>query len=1526
MIKKIGIITFLCTSLLFCGFENDETGWTYTQSVLQGFYLLQSTQLDGFEVEAGDVIGAFNEGVCVGWVYADPEGYTTIPLMGDDGQNPDLSGYMLNGSVAELYIYDATYESILPLNISETTVDLDGDYQPDLYGELPGWQNFALFIINGISYANNVLGCIDSAACNYSLEANVDDGSCEYTVDCAGECGGISETDCAGLCNGTSELDDCGVCDGGNLDQDCSGECFGQSSVDGCGVCDDDPLNDNISCTGCTDECADNYDANNLFDDDSCEYTIPTVNNLSSEPGPNKIILFWESVDICGPTLSYQVYDSEGNLVKETFNTTTQITDLEAGNEYCFFIIASNENSSSQPSNIVCDIPSEETGWGVSILLDVELGEGFVSDISNELGMKPDAVDGYDNVYDIPEPPTSPGDWASFYFPHADWFIDLSDNFTSDYKELKDLSDHLSVWEAEFISDVAGPASLAFDFYNNAGDWPVYFKLQTSDNIEDFQYYKISEGDSIDFSYIPPNQVREVEIIIGNSYPGPPTNFQAIGGPRKMDLYWENRPLCIFDEEICNQSENRYPATGYKIFKNSDLRYLITLSNHEISLNLSQIFTNESESLIEVVQDSNHGDILIDCYEFYDDLNESGQYDLNDSFLDCGLDGLCPDSEGYSNSDQGELDGICNRYIEYSPYLNFSGDDSVIISYSDNQTHTLDISVVSDMIYEYSDEYLLGSQIYNYYMIAYNHAGDSDHSLLASDVTEPNLLPIADAGDSRDFYLYELGQETVEVFLPYNNAEIFEDSNLNGQWDEGESYEDSNLNGQWDDANNNNQSYDPDAFEGEYLTYSWEQQLANGDWEIISEEPSFSVVLNINSHHFRHRVRDITGMWGAYAYAGIHVRGLPEPAQIESFDINSNLYYLELSWNLSEYTESNWPEGYSGSPFLAYTYEIYYQGEEDILATLSSDQTAYIDNALSPSSEYCYDIYGVNVQGLKSLVQQNCSSTGNPPFASLVNPSGGEIIESNSEYLIYFNALNSEYINDISLFYSLDSQSEDWELIYNSEDLVSPISIQIPEVFGITSDNLFKITITDKGDFFGDNSISYSSENEYSFIISSTTLGYEINLGINLVGSPLIPDSPLFEDNFCPNYGIDGICLSFDQYGDLALGQDITIGEGYYFINLYDETIVIDGELLPEHTISLNQGWNLISNPLVADIQIDSLKISHAGLNYSWGNAIDEGNLVSPFVIGYDNLESTHKIENIIKPFSGYWIHSHAENIDLVFQPHIDNQESEDINPLDLYDWKMKIIAAEKNPSNPAFSISDYIVIGFSSNASEGFSYGEDVYDVPAVLNYKYANLYINHSFDWFASNVIDENGVYIESPRFITDIRTPMEVNDFKRWDINGELLGPINSSDSLKIEWEMDEVTGVYPINLLIGDEVIDMRENSHIYIIGSEFNQFSVQMGEEDLSNDSFLISDFDLKDPFPNPFNPRTQISFNIPISDFIQIAVYNINGNMVETLYDGYMQSGEHVLDWNAQELSSGVYFIRSMYQSNIITKKAILIK
>ena len=275
---KLLIPIFSLLGVVNAGFVNPETGWEYQQSTFQAFYMLESTTIDNNVAESGDVIGAFKDGICVGWVYADPNGFTTIPVMGNDGSFPD---YMNNGDVAQLKIYDATYGSILPLTAGDV---------------LPGWANNEIFIIDGEAFANNTFGCTDSSACNFDANATADDESC-WSANEGCECsdGQGSEVDCAGTCNGTLELDDCGVCDGGNADQDCAGVCFGSSEIDGCGVCDDDASNDDLTCTGCTDECADNYDSGNLFDDGSCTYTIPDIQNFTNTSGECRVTLSWDS-------------------------------------------------------------------------------------------------------------------------------------------------------------------------------------------------------------------------------------------------------------------------------------------------------------------------------------------------------------------------------------------------------------------------------------------------------------------------------------------------------------------------------------------------------------------------------------------------------------------------------------------------------------------------------------------------------------------------------------------------------------------------------------------------------------------------------------------------------------------------------------------------------------------------------------------------------------------------------------------------------------------------------------------------------------------------------------------------------------------------------------------------------------------------------------------------------------------------------------------------------------------------------
>jgi hypothetical protein len=79
-------------------------------------------------------------------------------------------------------------------------------------------------------------------------------------------------------------------------------------------------------------------------------------------------------------------------------------------------------------------------------------------------------------------------------------------------------------------------------------------------------------------------------------------------------------------------------------------------------------------------------------------------------------------------------------------------------------------------------------------------------------------------------------------------------------------------------------------------------------------------------------------------------------------------------------------------------------------------------------------------------------------------------------------------------------------------------------------------------------------------------------------------------------------------------------------------------------------------------------------------------------------------------------------------------------------------------------------------------------------------------------------------------------------------------------------------------------------------------------------------------YPNPFNPLTHISYSIPEYSKIQIKVFDILGNEIETLVNEHKTSGTYKITWNAAALPSGVYFCRLKTNGAVITKKMTLIK
>jgi len=83
---------------------------------------------------------------------------------------------------------------------------------------------------------------------------------------------------------------------------------------------------------------------------------------------------------------------------------------------------------------------------------------------------------------------------------------------------------------------------------------------------------------------------------------------------------------------------------------------------------------------------------------------------------------------------------------------------------------------------------------------------------------------------------------------------------------------------------------------------------------------------------------------------------------------------------------------------------------------------------------------------------------------------------------------------------------------------------------------------------------------------------------------------------------------------------------------------------------------------------------------------------------------------------------------------------------------------------------------------------------------------------------------------------------------------------------------------------------------------------------------------LSDNYPNPFNPTTSFRFGLPKDGMVELSVYNILGRKVASLVNEYMSAGLHQIQWNANEMSSGIYFARLSSGGEVRTVKCLLVK
>jgi hypothetical protein len=89
---------------------------------------------------------------------------------------------------------------------------------------------------------------------------------------------------------------------------------------------------------------------------------------------------------------------------------------------------------------------------------------------------------------------------------------------------------------------------------------------------------------------------------------------------------------------------------------------------------------------------------------------------------------------------------------------------------------------------------------------------------------------------------------------------------------------------------------------------------------------------------------------------------------------------------------------------------------------------------------------------------------------------------------------------------------------------------------------------------------------------------------------------------------------------------------------------------------------------------------------------------------------------------------------------------------------------------------------------------------------------------------------------------------------------------------------------------------------------------------------LPREFALNQNFPNPFNPSTTLSYDIPIATVVRLSVFDILGREVALVVEEPQDPGSYKVTFNATRLASGVYFCRLQAAGTALTRRLLLVR
>jgi hypothetical protein len=341
---------------------------------------------------------------------------------------------------------------------------------------------------------------------------------------------------------------------------------------------------------------------------------------------------------------------------------------------------------------------------------------------------------------------------------------------------------------------------------------------------------------------------------------------------------------------------------------------------------------------------------------------------------------------------------------------------------------------------------------------------------------------------------------------------------------------------------------------------------------------------------------------------------------------------------------------------------------------------------------------------------------------------------------------------------------------------------------------------------------------------------------------------------------------AFEYYRGYVGRDTVKPGVGYWLKFSNAEDVPMAGYPASQETVAVNAGWNMIGS---------------LGVPIHVSNVSPQGTSVLSSFYEYD---AGYAPSETLKTGFGYWVKVSSTGTLILSKGSgkADAGTSSRSTGQSLFEESFNTLQFEG-----AWGAKQILYVGNASHQNSSVMFNLEKYELPPVPPADERN----PGFD-----------VRFSSNRFVEAFigKTPQSY--------------PISISSSsypVTITWKQNAGQPGCEAYVMAGDKMIRLDGKKSVRLEkGSGSISLVISGGQNEIPRE------FSLDQNYPNPFNPSTTIRYGIPGDGTVMLEVYNMLGQKVETLLNGKLQAGYHTTEWNAANVSSGIYYAKLIVSDN----------